>query len=145
MGAAKKLFYSMSEVCELLDLPDSTVRFWEKEFKEIKPKRNAKGNRLFSSDDIDNLKLIRSLIKDRKMTIAGAKEVLKSKKKGAKRELNLLESLQKIRGELVQLLQDIDTSDEELSRTIKVKMEQPQEPGEERYVTGSLFNESDYD
>ena len=145
MSAVKKLFYTMSEVCELLDIPDSTVRFWEREFKEIKPKRNAKGNRLFSSEDIENLKLIRNLVKDRKMTIAGAKEVIKSKKKGAKRELNLMDTLQKIRGELLQLMQDIEASDEEISRTIKVNMEQPAIQEEERYTMGSLFNESDYD
>lgn len=145
MSAVKKLFYSMSEVCELLDLPDSTIRFWEKEFKEIKPKRNAKGNRLFSTEDIENLQLVKSLVKDRRMTLEGAKDVLKNKKKGAKREFSLLDTLQKIRGELVQLLEDIDAPDEELKRTIKIDMEQPKSPDEVKYTMGSLFDESDYD
>jgi len=141
MGSAKKLFYSMSEVCELLSLPSSTIRFWEKEFKEIKPKRNAKGNRLFTSEDIENLRLIRSLVKDRGMTLMGAKDVIKARKPAAKREMNLLESLQKIRAQLKQLLQDIDASDEEKRNTIKLNMEQPKAPDEVSYTQHLLFDE----
>lgn len=131
----------MSEVCELLSLPSSTIRFWEKEFKEIKPKRNAKGNRLFTSEDIENLRLIRSLVKDRGMTLMGAKDVIKARKPAAKREMNLLESLQKIRAQLKQLLQDIDASDEEKRNTIKLNMEQPKAPDEVSYTQHLLFDE----
>lgn len=136
----------MGKVCELLDLPDSTIRFWEKEFSEIKPRRNAKGNRLFTSEDIETLTLIKGLVKDRRMTIAGAKEIIKSKKRTAKREINLRDTLETLKEELRQLLQDMSSSEEELKKTITFDMEQPTVVEEERrYVTGSLFTDSDYE
>lgn len=141
MGASRKQFYTMSEVTELLELPSSTIRFWEKEFKEIKPKRNAKGNRLFTIDDIENLKLIRVLVKDRGMTLPGAKDILATKKTSAKREMNLLESLQKLKAQLSQLLMDIDATDEEKENTITINMEQSKEPAEISYTQHVLFDE----
>ena len=72
-----KLYYSIGEIAKAFDVNASLIRFWEKEFDIIKPKKNAKGNRLFTSNDIANLKLIYNLVKERGFTLEGAKQKLK--------------------------------------------------------------------
>ena len=68
-----KLFYSIGEVADMFEVNTSLIRFWEKEFDIIKPKKNAKGNRLFTPADIENFKLIHYFVKDLGMTLEGAK------------------------------------------------------------------------
>lgn len=75
----EKLYYSISEVSELFDINPSTIRFWEKEFDQLKPTKNKKGNRLFTKKDIEYLQSIVSLVKEKGFTIQGAKEQLKQK------------------------------------------------------------------
>ncbi|MFQ7386627.1 MAG: MerR family transcriptional regulator [Alistipes sp.] len=75
---AEKLFYSMGEVAEMFDVNASLIRHWESQFSVIRPKRNKKGNRLFSPQDVENLKLIYHLVKERGMTLEGAKKALGS-------------------------------------------------------------------
>lgn len=75
----EKLYYSISEVSELLDISPSTIRFWEKEFDQLKPTKNKKGNRLFTKKDIEHLQAIINLVKEKGYTIQGAKEQLKQK------------------------------------------------------------------
>lgn len=69
---AKKLFYSMGEVSEMFDVNASLIRFWETKFDILRPQKNKKGNRLFSPADVENLKLIYHLVKERGMTLDGA-------------------------------------------------------------------------
>lgn len=69
---AKKLFYSMGEVAEMFDVNASLIRFWETKFDILRPQKNKKGNRLFSPADVENLKLIYHLVKERGMTLDGA-------------------------------------------------------------------------
>ncbi|MGZ4089952.1 MAG: MerR family transcriptional regulator [Bacteroidia bacterium] len=73
----QKLFYTISEVSEMFDLNASTIRFWEKEFEQLKPSKNKKGNRTFTQKDIDHLARIVELVKQQGFTIQGAKEQLK--------------------------------------------------------------------
>lgn len=75
----EKLYYSISEVSELLDINASTIRFWEKEFDQLKPTKNKKGNRLFTRKDIEHLQAIVLLVKEKGFTIQGAREQLKQK------------------------------------------------------------------
>ena len=98
----KKMFYSMGEVAEMFDVKPSLLRFWEAEFDILKPKRNKKGNRLFTPADVENLKLIYHLVKERGMTLEGAKRTMKQSRRGGglSRDAELLERLQKIRSEL---------------------------------------------
>ncbi len=70
----EKVYYTIGEVAEMFDVNTSLIRFWEKEFDIIKPKKNKKGNRLFTKQDIDNLHIIYHLVKERGMTLKGAKE-----------------------------------------------------------------------
>jgi len=75
-----KLLYSIGEVAKMFNVNTSLIRFWEKEFDIIKPKKNKKGNRLFTKDDVDNFHLIFNLVKERGYTLQGAKDKLKQNK-----------------------------------------------------------------
>ena len=101
----KKMFYTMGEVSEMFDVRPSLLRFWEGEFDVIKPKRNKKGNRLFTPADIENLKVIYHLVKERGMTLEGAKRAIKHNRGGSglSRDAELLERLQKIRAALAEV------------------------------------------
>jgi DNA-binding transcriptional MerR regulator len=82
-----KLYYTIGEVSEIFDVNTSLVRFWEKEFDILQPKKNKKGNRLFTPEDIANFKIIHNLVKEQGLTLEGAKKYLKENKKTLKHEL----------------------------------------------------------
>jgi len=84
-----KLYYTIGEVSEMFDVNTSLIRFWEKEFDIIKPKKNKKGNRLFSPEDIDNFKVIYNLVKEQGLTLDGAKKYLKENRKTVKHEMKI--------------------------------------------------------
>ncbi len=107
MEGSKKLFYSMGEVAEMFDVKPSLIRFWEGEFDIIKPKRNKKGNRMFTPADVDNLKLIYHLVKERGMTLDGARKALKQNRNDLARDVQLFERLQSIRSLLVDVRNEL--------------------------------------
>jgi DNA-binding transcriptional MerR regulator len=78
----EKLYYPIGEVAEMFDVSSSLIRYWEKEFDILKPRKNKKGNRLFTKVDIENLKIIFHLVKERGYTLEGAKQKLKDNKSG---------------------------------------------------------------
>ena len=92
-----KLYYSISEVADMFDVNASLIRYWEKEFDVLKPKKNAKGNRLFTQKDIDNLKLIYHLVKERGFTLDGANNRLKEDRKSLEGNYELVQSLNKVK------------------------------------------------
>lgn len=110
----KKMFYSMGEVSEMLDVKPSLVRYWEGQFDVLKPKKNKKGNRLFSPEDVEMLKLIYHLVKERGMTLEGAKKSLKQNKKSISRDSELLERLQRVRSLLEEVREDLKAGEEDL-------------------------------
>jgi DNA-binding transcriptional MerR regulator len=99
----EKLYYSIGEVAEMLEVPVSTVRFWENEFDVLKPMKNKKGNRLFTPADIKNLKIIHHLLKDEGMTLSGAKKKLTGKWEEADYKYEINESLSKIKSMLLEI------------------------------------------
>jgi len=99
----EKKYYSIGEVAEMLDVATSLIRFWETEFDIIKPKKNRKGNRQFTKEDIENVKLIYHLVKDRGYTLQGAKSLLKSSSNPLKNKMSHIDSLKKVRSFLVEL------------------------------------------
>ena len=104
----KKLYYSMGEVAEMFDVTPALIRHWEAQFDCIKPHRNKKGNRLFTPDDVERLKQIYHLVKERGMTLKGANKVLKrAKSDEVAQEMELLERLQKIRATLVEVREEL--------------------------------------
>jgi len=97
----EKLFYSISEVAELFQVNQSNLRFWEKEFKQLTPKRNAKGTRFYTPDDISVIKSIIYLVNEQKLTLEGAKRKLSQKKDVVAKQSEVVERLKKIRTELM--------------------------------------------
>ena len=103
----KKLFYTIGEVSKILNVNVSLVRFWDNEFDIIKPKKNKKGNRLFSEKDLKNLKIIHHLLKNNGFTIKGAKKALKSKKNDFQKNIFLKERLLELKKFLVSLRESL--------------------------------------
>ena len=99
----EKLYYSIGEVAKAFGVNASLIRFWEKEFDEIKPKKNAKGNRKFTPEDIKHLELIYHLVKERGFTLEGAKVHLKEERKKTLSNFEIIRKLQHIRAELVKI------------------------------------------
>ncbi|HNW57285.1 MAG TPA: MerR family transcriptional regulator [Bacteroidales bacterium] len=99
----EKLYYSIGEVAEMLDVPVSTVRFWENEFDVLKPMKNKKGNRLFTPGDIKNLKIIYHLLKEQGMTLSGAKKKLTERWEETNYKFEINESLQNIKSMLLEI------------------------------------------
>ena len=105
---AKKMFYSMGEVAEMFDVKPSLLRHWEAKFDILRPHKNKKGNRMFTPEDVENLKLIYHLVKERGMTLAGAAQYLKNGiTDSMRRDMELLDRLQKIRAELVEVREQL--------------------------------------
>lgn len=125
---AEKLFYSMGEVAEMFDVNASLIRHWESQFSVIRPKRNKKGNRLFSPQDVENLKLIYHLVKERGMTLDGARRALKGSTSGVARDMELLERLQSIRAQLVEVRNELK---ENAGQTIVVDSDASDAPAAE--------------
>ena len=96
----QKLYYNIGEVAEAFEVNTSLIRFWEKEFDLIKPKKNAKGNRKFTTNDIENFELIFHLVKERGFTLDGAKQHLKDHKSETLSKYDLIKKLKKIKSEL---------------------------------------------
>lgn len=101
--AKGKLYYSMGEVCEIFGVKPSLIRHWENEFRILRPSRNSKGNRMYTPKDVDNIKLIYHLVKEKGMTLAGADKRLRQNPDGIMREAEVVEHLQHIRSMLVEL------------------------------------------
>jgi DNA-binding transcriptional MerR regulator len=97
----EKLFYSISEVAEMFKVNQSNLRFWEKEFTQLKPKRNAKGTRFYSNEDIQTIKQIIYLVNEQKLTLDGAKRKLSQKKDATAKQQEVVERLKKIKQDLL--------------------------------------------
>jgi len=104
----EKLFYSIGEVAAMFKVNTSLIRFWEKEFDIIKPKKNKKGNRLFTKEDIENFHIIFHLVKEKGMTLKGAKLKLKENREDAIHNFEVIQSLKDIKALLIELKQDME-------------------------------------
>ncbi len=93
----EKLYYSIGEVAAMFKVNTSLIRFWEKEFDIIKPKKNKKGNRLFTQKDIDNFHLIFHLVKEKGMTLKGAQKKLRENKDEQEHDFEIIKSLEEIK------------------------------------------------
>jgi DNA-binding transcriptional MerR regulator len=99
----EKLYFSIGEVAELFNVAPSLIRFWESEFDIIKPKKNRKGNRQFTKEDIDNVRTIYHLVKEKGFTLQGAKEMLRNDTQAVKDKMEMIDALRKVRGFLAEL------------------------------------------
>ncbi len=114
MEELTKKFYKIGDVAELLQLPQSTIRFWEKEFSELRPRRNSGGTRQYTPADIEQLRIIRFLIRDKGLTIDGAREHLRRNRRDLERKHEVVKRLKDIRRRLTDLLDALDNRQREL-------------------------------
>ncbi len=98
----EKLFYPIGEVAKKFGVSVSAVRYWEKEFDILKPKKNKKGNRMFTKKDVENLKIIHHLTKERGFTLDGAKKKLRENKTDTIDNVEIINRLKNIRQFLVE-------------------------------------------
>ncbi len=102
-----KIYYSMGEVAEMMDVSTSLLRFWEQKFDILTPHKNKKGNRMFSPSDVRNLKTIYHLVKERGMTLAGADRYLKANRGSIERDMEIAERLGTIRALLLEVRNEL--------------------------------------
>ena len=103
----EKLFYKIGEVADMFSVNVSLIRFWEKEFDILKPKKNKKGNRLFTKKDVANMNIIFHLVKERGFTLEGAKQKLKENKEDTINNIEIVNHLKDIRAFLVRLREEL--------------------------------------
>lgn len=103
----EKLYYTIGEVSEMFQVNASLIRFWEKEFQIISPRKNKKGNRIFTKKDIDNFRLIYNLVKEKGYTIQGARDHLSRNKGEAEKNMEVVQSLREIRGFLLEIEKEL--------------------------------------
>lgn len=103
-----KKYYSIGEVANLLDVKTSLIRFWESEFDFLSPKKNKSGNRQFVQKDIENLKIIYHLVKERGFTLQGAKDMLKHDVEEVKFRMKMIDRLRNVKKFLVELQSQMD-------------------------------------
>lgn len=103
----EKILFSIGEVSEMFGVNTSNIRFWENEFDILKPHKNAKGNRMFTKEDIENLKIIYHLLKEKGMTIKGAQKKLKDNKEDTFENFEVVKKLQEIRQMLVEIKEEL--------------------------------------
>lgn len=103
----EKRYYGIGEVAKAFGVNTSLIRFWEIEFDVLQPKKNAKGNRKFTPQDIQNLQLIYHLVKERGFTLEGAKTHLKEEKQKALSNFEVIQKLQKVKAELLKIKEQL--------------------------------------
>lgn len=107
-GENERLYYTVTEVAEMLGVNASLLRFWEKEFDVIKPRRNKKGTRFYTGSDIEKIRMIYKLVKDQGFTLQGAREKLKGKQpKQVEQNAEVLSKLRNIRSVLLQISESL--------------------------------------
>jgi len=104
---SEKHYYSIGEVAGQFGLAPSTLRFWEKEFDTIKPFKNKKGDRFYTQEDIDHLSLINHLVKERGMTLKGAKTKIKENKTETENTFEIVQKLQMIKSYLLEIKEEL--------------------------------------
>lgn len=99
----EKRYYGIGEVAKAFEVNTSLIRFWEKEFDVLQPKKNAKGNRKFTPTDIKNLELIYHLVKERGFTLEGAKTHLKENRQQTLDNFEIIRKLERVKSELIKI------------------------------------------
>ena len=99
-----KMFYSISEVAQMFNVTETLLRYWEKEFPNIKPQKGGRGIRQYTKDDIEQIRLVHHLVKERGLTLQGARDMLKRNRKGdVNRQIEVIDKLKAIKAELQEI------------------------------------------
>ncbi|MDD2476044.1 MAG: MerR family transcriptional regulator [Dysgonamonadaceae bacterium] len=110
---SKRLYYSIKEVADHFAVNISLIRFWEKQFENINPKRTDSGTRQFTKDDIMEIEIVYNLVKDKGLTLEGARQVLKTSKSEEERRIVVIKRLQNLKKSLLSLKEEFDTLHEQ--------------------------------
>jgi len=103
----EKRYFSIGEVAEKFGVATSLIRFWEGEFSNIRPKKNRKGNRQFTKNDVENIRIVYHLVKERGFTLNGAKEILKNDGDDLQDKIKIIDSLSKVKSFLVEMRNEL--------------------------------------
>ena len=103
-----KHFYSIAEVSEMFSLPASLLRYWEKEFPTICPRKGGNNVRMYTKEDIDEIRLVHDLVKVRNMKLAAARELIQRNREGARNSSDLLQRLLEVREQLLSIKRELD-------------------------------------
>lgn len=103
-----KLYYSIGEVAEMFGVTETLLRYWEKEFPTITPRKSGRNIRQYTKDDIEAIRLVHNLVKVRGMKLSAARETLKKNREGTQQTTEVIERLQAIREELVSIRRELD-------------------------------------
>lgn len=106
-----KLYYNIGEVADMLQVNESLLRFWEKEVDLIKPKKSKGGTRQYTEDDIETIRMFYHLVREKGMTLQGAKNKLKNGKDSVQRNLEVIRRLENIKAEILAIKSEIMTDD----------------------------------
>jgi DNA-binding transcriptional MerR regulator len=112
----EKIFYSIKEVADMFGVNQSLLRYWEKEFSNIQPTKTAKGTRQYRKEDIDEIRLVHYLVKEKGMTLPGAKQKLKENRENVIQTEEIVDHLKNIREELMKLKNEFDELDKEYNK-----------------------------
>ncbi len=107
-GKTGKIYYTIGEVARMFHVNTSLIRFWETEFELIRPHKNKKGNRLFTQRDVDNFHTIYYLVKEKGYTLKGAKEKMKQNQGQVEKDLEIIKTLEKLRGFLLEIRKKLE-------------------------------------
>lgn len=107
LNLPEKRYYSIGELAKAFNVNASLIRFWDKEFDVLKPKKNAKGNRMFTPEDVKNLQLIYHLVKERGFTLDGARVHLKEGQKKTMDKFEIISKLEAIKATLINLKNEL--------------------------------------
>ena len=105
----EKQYFSIGEVATQFNVAPSLIRFWETEFEELRPRKGKRGNRLYTSQDIDTFSTIYHMVKERGFTIPGARELIRQKGPQLKEKIDVIQSLEKVRKFLITMKRELDT------------------------------------
>lgn len=106
-----KIFYSISEVAEMFNVAESLLRYWEKMFPSIKPRKTSRNIRQYTAEDIEDIRIVHNLVKVRGMKLSLAKEIIKKNHQGAKESTEVLDRLQNVRNELDAMRRELEALD----------------------------------
>jgi DNA-binding transcriptional MerR regulator len=111
-GKQEKMYYRIGEVADMFGVNVSLIRYWEKEFPQIKPTKNKRGSRFYTKADIETIALIYHLVKERRMTLTGAKLKMQENKEDTIRQFQIVSKLKNIREELLQIKKEMEEGPE---------------------------------
>lgn len=123
-----KIYYSIGEVARMFGIPEPTLRFWEKEFPQLAPKKAGRNVRQYRKEDLETVKLIYHLVKERGMTLTGARQRMKDNREDTLRRFELVERLKAVREELMNMKLALDTFTYDDVEALKENLQSQQTP-----------------